>query len=262
MGDALTFSSTVTAQPVPTASLLTAFLRLQHASPRQVLRFAQRWGDLHLCRHGAPLDVCGESRCLHEPVPTADGHTERVSDWQLWAGRFAAILHLCRTLDDAATEWDRGVVRRALEWWSPGRADVMWRPPARHAQRVRRAYLVLLLNHLLTRARVRREVVTSRQRMVVVEGSRWLFGALVTQLVQACVGVRSLAVCAECGAGFTADRRTAKYCPRCRARGVRQKRAMQARRDRLRALGQTSRGSRLARRRAVPTLSLSPEESS
>jgi len=239
-------------------------LALQDASDKRVLRFAQRWGYLNLCSHGHPVGVC----C---PAPRVE-QLERPEDWRTWARRFAALLDLAQRLDEAAP-WDRHSVEAAFDWLpelGARAADVLAAPStlprglrvalrdsagrlvaqpkwnARSADS-RRSYLVRALNRLLLASRVRSEVVIVRGGWALVDGSRWLFGALVSQLVQECVGVASWKICIECRSGFRADRRTGKFCLRCRRNGVPLKRAQQARRDRLRARRRTSRGRRLPR---------------
>jgi hypothetical protein len=106
-----------------------------------------------------------------------------------------------------------------------------------------------LLNGLLENALVGPHFAwTERSGFAIVNGPHGecaLFGTLVLQLVHECVKVESAAICDECGKGFKAVRRDAKFCPKCRARGVPLKRAKQAERARLRARGLSSRGRAL-----------------
>lgn len=224
---------------------LDQFLRLATATDAQVARFAVKWGALVLCEHGVPLDLC----CA--PLPKGTTWTERPQDWRAWAGRFKALLALGRDLD-SGRPWSSEGVARALDWHSlPARADEIHLLPAglealvgpRAPDGLRRAHLAGALNRLMLGGRVARQVLPLRTGWAMVDGSRWLFGALAQRLALEVVEVRSAAVCAECGRGFKAERRTARYCERCRKAGVPLRRAQRAARERRRAAGLTSRGT-------------------
>ncbi len=304
--DGLHFTEKVVGHAEPKPTLLRSFLRLRTATDRGVLRFAERWGDLHLCQHGHPVDLC---------CPAPHESPECPEHWRTWAHRFAALIELFRKLEEGV-EFDRKRVKTALDWppWvakshperfefrdlpdETGRVrtiettfdraslgatiwDILARPeleievrdhkgravPRRAwkqpSRKVCQMYLAQALNRLLFAGRVRREIVLVRGgQLAMIDGSRWLFGLLVQQLVQECVQVKSLSICTECESGFKADRRTAKYCQKCRDKGVPLKQAQQARRDRLRAKGRTSRNTRPRRRRSVPKMSLSAQKTS
>jgi len=249
---------------VPGPALLPPFLRLRDAPDAAVHRFAANRGALTLCPHGMPLDLCEEGECVPFVSDWWAEPRERTEDWRAWSRRFAAILDLGRRVEDPEP-LDRETVADAFDWtrWRRPALDVLvpprrevevvdkstgqrevprrWQPPSLP---VRRSYLARVLNRLLLGSRIRREVVVVRDRLALVDGSRYLFGALVQQLAAEVAEVRSIAICDECGQGFRADRRTARYCPRCRGLGVPLKRAQQARRNRLRDRGRTSRNTR------------------
>lgn len=228
----LRFVERVSGQRVVGPTLLHTFLRLHDAPDSRILAFAKRWGNLGLCEHGRFIGLC---QCSDEAYDE-NGPIERLSDWRAWSDRFRALLTLTRQVESA---WNPETVQRAFAgWWRTEDADRL----AHAGQRIRRVEVAVALSRLLVGARVRREVVvTPGHHWAIVDGSRWLCGAIVLQLVQQCVGVGSMAVCGECGQAFEADRRTAKWCSRCRRAGAPEKRRQQAMRDRRRAVGRTSR---------------------
>lgn len=85
--------------------LLNKFIRLDKASPEEILRFAQQWGVLGLCKHFVPythflydIDKDQVVRCKLLEFDTGQ-HWEPVERWRYFARRARAILRVASRLN-------------------------------------------------------------------------------------------------------------------------------------------------------------------
>lgn len=203
--------------------LLEGFVSLADAPPERILSYATRWGVLELCEHNMPPSHQTLQGGLCAPRETRDGRFfEPVAAWRWWANRAKATLTI-------AAQLHHGAIAPTTEWEAAIALESRPHPPGyqRHS-RVEKAWreLAFYLNHWLRVGRVRPlvELVEAREgrayRPAILLGVGGLFGALAIHLVLAVSRTNGLALCSNCGAGYSPFRqpRTGErhYCEDCR----------------------------------------------
>src|SRR5262249_56850653 len=93
----------------PTHHRLEEFVALASAQPEQALRFARRWGVLHLCaRHQQPAGHASPNACpigrRSRPGWEGSRWAEPVEAWRRWARRIQALLRISARLADGAPD--------------------------------------------------------------------------------------------------------------------------------------------------------------
>lgn len=176
-----------TVKQVDTRGILQAFIRI--TSPDQMLRFAQRYGPLRLCRHG---------RAPHPDEETgawcgACGQ-ERFEDWRSYIGWATAIIRLAIGL--------------ATHDFSPFRG-------------VAKLLLIDAIDQWIEQSNLRPRLDWTEHGPEITLTGGGVLGALGVELLHAVTRSPALAICDGCGAIYLperkprADRR--RWCRDCRS---------------------------------------------
>jgi hypothetical protein len=202
--------------------VLDSFIRLRTASDAEILKFARRWGVLELCAHVLP--ACHSKECL----PMSHGakpYCEPTAAWRRHADLMYTSLY-------AASQVILGQSRPAIDWEPVTGLLTNFRDAElfkRTGLSAERSKLEAVLNVLSGDAGVRPVVrfQTTPPRVEFIGGSRigyGLYGALVAQLMLACVASDGVEFCSSCGMPYAPSRRPnparRKYCDTCRRTGI------------------------------------------
>lgn len=207
----------------PRAGMLDGFTRLWQAPNAQILRFARRWGALHICAHNLPTShaKCMPLRCTRE---SGFWFWEPIETWRFYSRQTHALARLGSALHrdqlGADVDWQR-FYQDVPDL--PGEAP-WWRRDLDDSLEVEKSSLKRQVDDWLEIGRVRARIAwwgaTSRLDM----GGNSLFGAIALQLALALSSTDGLAICSSCQAPYTPSRRpssgTQQYCPDCRRRKV------------------------------------------
>jgi len=202
--------------------MLDSFIRLRAGSDEQILKFARRWGVLELCTHVLP--ACHSPDC--QPMSCGDHrYCEPPGAWR----RHAAMMY---TILTAASQVLQGKVRSPIDWECVTGLFPHFRDARlfkRSGIRAERQRVEAVLNILSEAAGVRPIVrfENAIPRVELIGGFRLgcgLYGALVAQLMLACVASDGVDFCSNCGMPYPANRRPnptrRKYCQKCREERV------------------------------------------
>lgn len=197
--------------------ILKAFVRLENATPRQVLDFARVHGVLDLCQHGKPHQ--------HDPADCPPSQQEAVADWVRYARAAAAIWRVAIALHRKGTcsaeDWET-----IFDWLESGDARPTPRGEARHtvlSQAVQRwVYIANLRPQFWWPDPI-------KPPEVLLSGTG-TFGAIARELMAAVSrppvsGETGQAACSWCGRIYTYFGRKPRYdrgnyCPTCDGNGV------------------------------------------
>ncbi len=216
--------------------LLSEFVKLAQGTPADVMRFAQRWGALSLCRmHGLPF---GHSRSCIESRPflTQEG-SESIGHWIRTAKGFEALIGLAiafkkRSYGDDA-DWDS--VEAAISGpdfpsATPHKSIIKWVDDERERLAVARLRFQIEVDRLIKIARITPRLWWNQKRdrfQVDFDSSTSqtpnLLCVLTLQLLPVLVnpdGRKGFAKCSDCGRPYRVDRRPnpnrRNYCTRCK----------------------------------------------
>ena len=192
----------------PTVETFVQFLQLGNASDREILKYAQRWGVLNLCKqHRKPVShnlYCDpfEAEPLMPLVPPGsvvvvrsdhESEGEPVSEWRRWARIAMAIVNISRQLDDGnrgdMKDWQALIDSGGFSWGSP--------PRGKFAMTIEKGTLARFVNQWLELGNVRPHAEWKIDFTLDLAGGG-LFGALAVQLLEnggeyvivACTGCR------------------------------------------------------------------------
>jgi hypothetical protein len=240
----------------PKPQMLDDFVQLGDQPPAVILRYARRWGLLHLCKHGlpashnperGPLDPtwmgdegnysvawCQELHLRTAPTGYAYFY-EDVEAWRQYARRARAVLAIAAALHQGKCGQD--------EDWQMA-VTPMWKATQKGARNLFSERLVLstIVNMWVQYGDVTFKIDWWRQFQpnVLIGGHHralTLFGALASQLLFAVCRSEGLTLCSNCGAPYTASRRPRTgrhYCDECRETGAPVRDATAAWRERKR----------------------------
>lgn len=190
--------------------LLEEFARLRDASDARILRFAETWGVLNVCRHNVPLARHGTCR------PSAIKGGESCEPLWLWrdlAEEVASVLGLRASLEGGRkpAQGDLGIfVPRLAAEYVAGTRSERWR------------LLVSEVDFLLLRGGVRPVLAWTGESIQASLGFDGVYGAVAAQLFTVVTG-SGLAFCSKCGEPFVPRRSPTSgkrvYCGRCRRAG-------------------------------------------
>jgi predicted RNA-binding Zn-ribbon protein involved in translation (DUF1610 family) len=189
--------------------LLDTFVSLRHATAREILQFAQRYGVLSL-----------------RAIRSEGVYAEDLDTWREYIGRTQATLDIAAQLHRGGQappeHWER-----LRPWWWEGWSDFHSRIKNSSERRriVERRQLEDVMNAWLQLAELR-PYFTWRGGIVFTnlagadEGKVTMLGVLALQLVMAVRTARAIATCDGCGRTYTRKGRLApvgrhNYCPRC-----------------------------------------------
>lgn len=99
----------------PNSSLLSEFVRLAQAPDDLILRFAQRWGVLELCKHLLPACHSDCQPMSFKPMRDKDAlFMEPLSEWRRYAAIAGGLLSVANRLNEEKTpdEWDWEPIRQ------------------------------------------------------------------------------------------------------------------------------------------------------
>jgi hypothetical protein len=214
--------------------MLDGFIRLRAGSDEEILKYARGFGVLELCTHALP--ACHGQNC--QPMSCGDGrYCEPTAVWR----RHAEMMY---TLLNAASQIHLDRIRSPIDWepviglFTHLRNAPLFKITGIRAERDK---LAVALNILSEAAGVRTVVrfQTATPRMELSGGFRagcGLYGALVAQLMMACVASDGVDFCSNCGMPYAPDRRPnparRRYCQQCRKVGVPARDAARAYRSR------------------------------
>lgn len=237
------------------------FRKLRDA--RSVLRFAERWGVLHICRHGLPA---GHPPLEHRPgdgpygaclalnVPnTLLTSFAPIEIWLHYARQVDAILRIATQLHNGAPKGSAEDWRIVYEWAGPVAVDAndgieidadggaMWvtRPIEDvpwwdQGPETDRGMVANVVGEWLRLGQVGVSLKWWSGAPKLELGGGALFGALAVQLMLALGQVDALATCSECTRLYMPSRRPnpnrRQYCDECRALGVPLRDAQRSRR--------------------------------
>lgn len=223
------------------AGMFEDFLKLEEGSDEVILRYAQKWGVLRLCReHLAPsshvphrLKVLIEDD--HWPCRVnewAGRQWEPIDRWRYYSRQANAMLKIAVVLGGALpgekpqpasrVDWES-----TLELFTPQIDPEAFRllvTDKRDAMRIQGVLLERAVNEWLAMGDARVAWRWSRGRPQVDLGGDSLFSAMAVQLSLALARVDGLSICDECRRPYPARRRNApgkpRYCPSCRNRAT------------------------------------------
>ena len=202
--------------------MLDAFRQIRDAD--DVLRFAQRYGVMWMCRHGLPSahnpPSVGTRGC--RPLGVASGEIrESISHWLRLANAVDAFVQLVPPIRDEQPGPDQAWgllldLHPGIEEWVDGQASVGGRDPL-----VRRRALETVINWWLDWGGARWHLNwldPADPKVSMLTSST--FGVLATQLSLALAGAQDLAVCNGCARAYTRKKRPQSgrrnYCENCR----------------------------------------------
>ncbi len=234
-------------QTSPAPEMLDEFMKLADDDDgSRVLRFARRWGVLHLCAHGlpvaqppvphlfefehvllpscAPLDSSGDA---WQTFPIAG--SEALAHWRQWAARARALLRVAEAVRSlkpgSKADWKvvvSGIFPAGLLAELPGDPSALGRTRSSDQQ-----FLTHFVNAWVRTGRVAPMLVLRSNRPVMrLGGTEYgkLFGLIGLQLMIRISRVGSSAICSQCGRPYKPLRAPnptrASFCGTCRARGV------------------------------------------
>jgi hypothetical protein len=217
--------------------LLFKFIKLTHASPTEILKFATRWGPLGICKHGLPYthvpppmsEIPEEYWCT--PMRNRNGDFyEPISAWHYYSRQARSMINIAANLhQDKPGELDDWNAIYDLGPSGNGRGQGLYLNDDKH-------FIALRINFWLELGNVRPKFQW-RQNDIVVSYDSHLFGALASQLLMLVSRTKGLGVCSSCGNPFIPSKRRPKtnqrnYCATCKKRGA----WRDAQRDRRRRL--------------------------
>jgi hypothetical protein len=202
--------------------MLDAFIQLRDAPDEAILRFTRRWGVLEICKHFWP-----NSFFVHcEPDPKVEhAYCEPTAGWRLHASIMYTVLK-------AASQVTQGRLRSPINWecfreFLDVRSSELFSRTGVNAEREK---IENVLNLLVATAGLRLVVrfKDAPPRIELRGGSRssgsGLYGALVADLIVACVKAKGAHFCSNCGNSYAPKRRPSptrrSYCRKCRLDGV------------------------------------------
>jgi DNA-directed RNA polymerase subunit RPC12/RpoP len=236
-------------------STLNEFVRLWESDPAAILKFAKNWGILAIKtikgKDSMFYRPCGESMTEgSDPIPA----------WRYYSRRAHAVLNIAAALrqDKLGDLADWGVVgtvdntkesfRAAMETHRYGLGSYMF-PTPHPGRNVLEQGRQMVASEVASWLSFWREDRMHGLSDFTLEwnpdGARWelkvdyhgfLFAALALQLALSVAGADSLYTCSGCGAPYVRELKrpkpgTANYCPKCSEKGVAQRRAVDAYRD-------------------------------
>jgi hypothetical protein len=191
-------------------------------SDEEIMKFARRWGVLELCVHVLP--ACHSQDCLPMSYDK-QRYCEPPGAWRRHAGMMYTLLTL-------ASQVLQGKVRSPIDWdcvtglFPHFRDAPLFQLTGLRAERQK---LESVLNILSAAAGVRPIVrfENAIPRVELIGGFRLgcgLYGALVAELMLACVASDGVDFCSNCGMPYAPSRRPnharRHYCQKCREDGV------------------------------------------
>lgn len=223
--------------------VLDDFLALASADPEEILAFSARYGTLEICRtHGVPVTYCHRHR---QPARGScyPYRPEPLLYWRYYAVHARAVVRVANELGGSRislseTDWallcgeDLATFRRRRE------------ASERHGWRARWERETLVAREVqrwLDLGNVRPRFVWREGTLPAVEGvGEGLFGGIANHLAYAVLGGIGRAECVECGSIETPVIKPRSgqrfFCVECQRRGVPQKWAQRAYRQRIRRL--------------------------
>jgi hypothetical protein len=196
---------------------LDAFLRIQNG--RDVLRFAQRYGHLMLCRDGVPAShhrpPLGEPPGWCPPLGAEEGRNwEPVDRWLYYVRRANALVRVAAALHG-------GELGQESDWRILSEHAAL----PRESLHTRRSHLAAAIWGWLDLARVQPGLTwdTHPPELRLWSGAG-TFGVLGVQLLIAVSQSHGLAVCTSCSRPYLREQRAVQagrgnYCPACGERG-------------------------------------------
>ena len=232
-------------QVKPTTETFERFLDLAGSSDDAILRFAQEWGVLWLCKeHTEPVSDVQHWKCIPlnpdpaDPPETYSADSAKVwrkyfasegeptSTYRRWSRLAGAVLRICERHDDgkpaAAADWqilwdDRWFVKGDQATWTQ---DPKWSHWDRLELLVEKSYMVGALNRWLEIGNVRPRIVPDdKGDPTLTLGVDGLFGTLAVSLLES-AGNYVVAGCTGCRRFYRPSMRPKsgqdRYCQICR----------------------------------------------
>ncbi len=197
--------------------ILEHFTRLERADPEAVLRFAQRYGVLMLCKnHRRPITHSfPRGPMTLKPPVCGPSKRESVRSWQRYAREARAILRLAA----AAHQNEPG---------SPDDWRVIYGGPLRPtgweaSAETARVTVATRIGAWLEESMVQPDLVWSSSSPSIRIGGIGLCGAIATELAYKVARLPGLSLCAGCGDPFTPSRKPRQdrrsWCSECQEAG-------------------------------------------
>ena len=236
-------------------STLNEFVKLWELDAGAILKFARKWGVMGFRsvkqKDSLVYRPCGESMI--------EG-TDPIRAWKYFSRRACAVLNIAAALRQdrlgdladwgvlAAIDQTRESYQQALEQHTYGMGWHLFPKPApnRNAVDQGRQVIALEVGSWLSFWRANRMQglsdfavdwnPNSSRWELQVDYHGFLFAALALQLALSLAGAESLYTCSGCGFPYVRELKrpkpgTANYCPKCSAKGVAQRRAVDAYRE-------------------------------
>ena len=203
----------------PTAETLRDFLGVASGSNRNILRVAERWGVLGICKHGISVGLHFQCSPLIRPGSNGDDwfhavYLEPLETWRRLSRQAQALINAAARLHEGESIDDKdwrmlGAPRVSVRAES---LDFQWRALVFEIGLwARIGFAVPLVSDI-------------RQRPDIVLAYDGLYGAIAVQLLIACSGTHGLAICSHCRSAYLPSRRPnpnrRRYCDGCRATGA------------------------------------------
>ena len=233
-------------------STLNEFVKLWDLDPAAILKFARKWGVLTMQRVGGKITPlyrpCGESK--------TEG-ADPIAAWRYFSRRAYAVLNITAALRQGklgdladwhviAADPTKESIKAAIEEHKYGLGFYTLTPTRPNVNLVDQRARSIESEVEMWLASWRRERMHGISDFRVIwDGERWelevdyhgfLFAALALQLTLSIVGADSLYTCSGCGVPYVREVKrpkpgTANYCPKCSAKGIAQRRAVETYRE-------------------------------
>ncbi len=207
------------------------FLKLSDAGPEEILRFAQAWGMLGLCKHRLP--AAHNLRSLdffHRGIlqlGCVEVRRERIHVWRRYARQFRAILAIW-------LELARGQPASSKQWSALGPS---LREHAEESLSDQQKHVSAAITEALRVCGIHPIVATDEPRLRLGCSRKTRLLAALTMELAAILTDSRLLICSRCNQRHTAKRRPrpgeANYCRRCRrfANSIRVQRCRDKKKD-------------------------------